>query len=128
MAQAKNALEFAQLSLERRQKGLEARGVAQIDVDIALNEVKCQDGGAADARRWRYRRGAQDRLRYTQIVAPMDGTVIERGIEPGEVVTPGVQATFEGKALLTVADLSTLIVKADLNQIDVAKRASSGRR
>src|SRR5439155_13276478 len=38
-----------------------------------------------------------------------------------EVVTPGVQATFEGKALLTVADLSTLLVKADLNQIDVAK-------
>ena len=64
---------------------------------------------------------AQDRLRYTQIVSPMDGTVIERGIEPGEVVTPGVQATFEGKALLTVADLSTLVVKVDLNQIDVAK-------
>jgi RND family efflux transporter MFP subunit len=64
---------------------------------------------------------AQDRLRYTQIDSPMDGTVIQRGIEPGEVVTPGVQATFEGKALLTIADLSTLIVKADLNQIDVAK-------
>src|SRR5438105_5418699 len=51
----------------------------------------------------------------------MDGTVIQRGIQPGEVVTPGVQATFEGKPLLTVADLSVLIVKADLNQIDVAK-------
>jgi RND family efflux transporter MFP subunit len=51
----------------------------------------------------------------------MDGTITERGIQPGEVVTPGVQATFEGKALLTVSDLSTLLVKADLNQIDVAK-------
>jgi RND family efflux transporter MFP subunit len=64
---------------------------------------------------------AEDRLRYTQIQSPMDGTVIQRGIQPGEVVTPGVQATFEGKPLLTVADLSTLVVKADLNQIDVAK-------
>jgi RND family efflux transporter MFP subunit len=64
---------------------------------------------------------AQDRLRYTQLLATLNGTVIERGIEPGEMVTPGVQATMEGKALLTVADLSTLIVKTDLNQIDVAK-------
>jgi membrane fusion protein, macrolide-specific efflux system len=47
--------------------------------------------------------------------------VIERGIEPGEVVSPGVQATFEGKPLLTVADLSTLIVRSELNQIDVAR-------
>jgi HlyD family secretion protein/macrolide-specific efflux system membrane fusion protein len=126
VAQAKNALEFAKLTLERRQKGLEGRGVAQIDVDFAANEVKAKTvslqtadtvlSGAKVALG-----AAQDRLRYTQIDAPMDGTVIIRGIEPGEVVTPGVQATFDGKSLMTVADLSTLLVKAELNQIDVAK-------
>jgi membrane fusion protein, macrolide-specific efflux system len=126
VAQAQNALEFAKLNLDRRQKGLEGRGVAQIDVDFAANEVKVKTvalqtanvllSGAKVAQG-----AAQDRLRYTQIYAPMDGTVIQRGIEEGEVVTPGVQATFEGKALLTIADLSTLIVKTDLNQIDVAK-------
>jgi len=64
---------------------------------------------------------ASDQLRYTKILSPMEGTVTERGIQPGEVVTPGVQASFDGKSLMTVSDLSTLIVKADLNQIDVAK-------
>jgi RND family efflux transporter MFP subunit len=64
---------------------------------------------------------ARDRLRYTRLVSPIDGTITERGIEPGEVVTPGLQATFEGKALLTVSNLATLVVKAELNQIDVAK-------
>jgi HlyD family secretion protein/macrolide-specific efflux system membrane fusion protein len=126
VASAKNALEFANLTLERRQKGLDGRGVAQIDVDFAQNEVKAKTVAVHTAEVMlagaRVALGAaQDRLRYTQIGSPMDGTVIQRGIEPGEVVTPGVQATFEGKALLTVADLSTLIVKADLNQIDVAK-------
>jgi membrane fusion protein, macrolide-specific efflux system len=66
---------------------------------------------------------AQDRLRYTKLVAPIGGTVIARGIEPGEAVVPGVQSTFDGKALLTVADLSALLVKVNLNQIDVAKVA-----
>ncbi len=54
---------------------------------------------------------ARDHLGYTKIVSPMDGTVIARGIEPGEAVVPGVQSTFDGKALLTIADLSSLLVK-----------------
>jgi membrane fusion protein, macrolide-specific efflux system len=119
VAAAKNALEFSELQLQRRQKGLEERGVAQIDVDTALSDVKAKKVAlqtatvAYDA--------ASDQLRYTRVLAPMEGTVTERGIQPGEVVTPGVQASFDGKSLLTVSDLSVLIVKADLNQIDVAK-------
>jgi len=126
IAQAKNALEYAQLNLDRRKRGLENRGVAQADVDLAENELKAkmvaQKTSESTLAGLRVAlSAAEDRLRYTQILAPLDGTVIEKGIRVGEVVTPGVQATFEGKALLTVADLSTLIVKADLNQIDVAK-------
>jgi macrolide-specific efflux system membrane fusion protein len=119
VAAAKNALEFSELSLDRRQKGLEARGVAQMEVDTASSDVRAKKV-AVQLATVAYN-AASDRLRYTHIVAPMDGTVTERGIQPGEVVTPGVQATFEGKALLTVSDLSTLLVKADLNQIDVAR-------
>lgn len=119
VAAAKNALEFSELSLERRQKGLESRGVAQIDVDTAVADVKAKKVALQQAE-VAYN-AASDQLRYTRITSPMDGTITERGIQPGEVVTPGVQATFEGRSLLTVSDLSTLIVKADLNQIDVAK-------
>jgi membrane fusion protein, macrolide-specific efflux system len=119
VAAAKNALEFSQLQLDRRQKGLEARGVAQNDVDTAAADVKAKKVAVQTAT-VAYN-AASDRLHYTRITSPMDGTVTERGIQPGEVVTPGVQATFEGKALLTISDLSTLIVKADLNQIDVAR-------
>jgi HlyD family secretion protein/macrolide-specific efflux system membrane fusion protein len=119
VAAAENSLEFSELQLARRQKGLESRGVAQIDVDTALSDVKGKKVLLQTAR-VAYN-AASDQLRYTRIVAPMDGTVTERGIQPGEVVTPGVQASFDGKSLLTVSDLSVLIVKADLNQIDVAK-------
>lgn len=119
MAAAQNALEFAELSLQRREKGLADRGVTQMDVDTAKSDVKAKRVAVQTAQ-VAYN-AASDQLRYTRITAPMDGTVTERGIQPGEVVTPGVQATFEGKALLTVSDLSTLLVKADLNQIDVAK-------
>jgi macrolide-specific efflux system membrane fusion protein len=119
VAAAENALEFSELQLSRRQKGLESRGVAQIDVDTALSDVKAKKV-AVQTMKVAYN-ASSDQLRYTRILAPMEGTVTERGIQPGEVVTPGVQASFDGKSLLTVSDLSVLIVKADLNQIDVAK-------
>jgi HlyD family secretion protein/macrolide-specific efflux system membrane fusion protein len=119
LAQAQIAYQAADMLLERRKRGLEVRGVAQADVDLAENDLAAKKVAVERAKV--ALEAARDRLRYTEIVSPLDGTVIERGIQPGEVVTPGVQATFEGKALLTVADLSTLIVKVDLNQIDVAK-------
>ena len=126
IAQVQNGLEFAKLSLDRRKKGLESRGTSQADVDVAENEVRSKEVAIKTAQSTltglKVALGAaEDRLRYTQINSPIDGTIIEKGIRVGEVVTPGVQATFEGKALLTVADLSTLIVRAELNQIDVAK-------
>ena len=121
VAQAKNAIEYAQLMLDRKTRGLAERGVAEIDVDVAKNELKVRQVSMRTAQV--ALSSALDRLRYTQIDAPMDGIVIQRGIQPGEVVTPGVQATFEGKPLLTIADLSTLVVKAEFNQIDVARIA-----
>jgi RND family efflux transporter MFP subunit len=119
VASAQNALEFAQLQLERREKGLAERAVAQIDVETAKSDVKAKKAALQTATV--AFNAASDQLRYTKILSPMEGTVTERGIQPGEVVTPGVQASFDGKSLMTVSDLSTLIVKADLNQIDVAK-------
>jgi RND family efflux transporter MFP subunit len=121
VAQAKNALEYSQLTYERKKRGLQERGVAQIDVDLAANDVKAKTIALKSAEI--ALATSRDRLRYTQIAAPLDGTVIELGIKVGEVVTPGVQQTFEGRPLLTIGDLSTLLVRSELNQIDIAKIA-----
>jgi macrolide-specific efflux system membrane fusion protein len=119
VAQAKNSIEYAQMMLDRKKRGLAERGVAQVDVDIAANDLKVKQTTLQTAEV--ALSSALDKLHYTQISSPMDGMVIQRGIENGETVTPGVQATFEGKPLLTIGDLSSLVVKAEFNQIDVAR-------
>lgn len=112
-------IELAGLTLVRTRAGVEGGVTASQELDKASHDVKYR---AASKRLAQVAlRSAQDKLRDTQIASPIDGTVILRNIEPGEVVTPGVQATFDGKPLLTVADLSKLIVKVELNQIDVAR-------
>lgn len=119
VAQAQAAVAFAKLVRDRRDAGVRASVTTAHELDAARHDLTDKEIALRLARV--ALGGAQDRLRYTKISAPLDGTVIQRNIEAGEVVTPGVQSTFEGKPLLTVADLSTLVVKVDLNQIDVAK-------
>lgn len=124
VAQASAALDFARVQKQRAERGV-AQGVAsRTELDQTSHEERSRTVALRSASV--VRAVAQDHLLYTKLVAPIDGTVIARGIEPGESVVPGVQSTFDGKALLTIADLSALLVKVNLNQIDVAK-VSAGR-
>ena len=121
LAQAQQALAFAEQALARKRAALAERVIAEADVEVAHNEFDMRKAAMRIAEV--AVSAARDRLRSCEIRSPLDGTIIERGIEPGEMVSPGVQATFEGKPLLTVADLSTLLVRSELNQIDVARVA-----
>lgn len=56
-----------------------------------------------------------------RITSPMDGVVIKKGVELGESITSGVSSFNAGSIIYTVADLKSLIVKVNLNEVDVAK-------
>ena len=63
----------------------------------------------------------RDRIESTRLRAPIDGVVLARNIEPGEMVTPGVAAMVDGKPLLVVAQVDRLLVRTELNQLDVSR-------
>jgi RND family efflux transporter MFP subunit len=56
-----------------------------------------------------------------RVTAPMAGVVIKRGVELGETVTSGVSSFNAGTVLFTVADLKSLIIRVNLNEVDIAK-------
>lgn len=56
-----------------------------------------------------------------RVTAPMDGVVIKRGVELGDTITSGVSSFNAGTVVFTVADLASLIVKVNLNEVDIAK-------
>jgi HlyD family secretion protein len=56
-----------------------------------------------------------------RVTSPMAGVVITKGVEPGETVTSGVSSFNEGTVLFTVADLKSLIIRVNLNEVDIAK-------
>jgi RND family efflux transporter MFP subunit len=56
-----------------------------------------------------------------RVTAPMGGVVIKRGVELGDMVTSGVSSFNAGTILFTVADLKSLIIRVNLNEVDIAK-------
>lgn len=56
-----------------------------------------------------------------RVTAPMSGVVITKGVELGETVTSGVSSFNEGTVMFTVADLKSLIIRVNLNEVDIAK-------
>ncbi|HEX3703100.1 MAG TPA: efflux RND transporter periplasmic adaptor subunit [Vicinamibacterales bacterium] len=67
---------------------------------------------------------AEEALENTNVRAPFDGVVIKKRAEAGETVSPfGVQgqASQEGGAIATIADLSELEVQTEVSENTVAK-------
>ncbi|MEA2599308.1 MAG: HlyD family secretion protein [Acidobacteriota bacterium] len=56
-----------------------------------------------------------------RVTSPMSGVVIKKGVELGETVTSGVSSFNEGTVMFTVADLKSLIIRVNLNEVDIAK-------
>jgi RND family efflux transporter MFP subunit len=64
---------------------------------------------------------SSDNTQRARVTAPMAGVVITKGVELGETVTSGVSSFNAGTVLFTLADLRTLLIKVNLNEVDIAK-------
>ena len=56
-----------------------------------------------------------------RVTSPMSGVIIKKGVELGQTVTSGVSSYNDGTMMFTVADLKSLIIRVDLNEVDIAK-------
>ncbi|MBM3215195.1 HlyD family efflux transporter periplasmic adaptor subunit [Candidatus Poribacteria bacterium] len=66
-------------------------------------------------------KNANQRLGWTVVRAPKSGTVTNLELEEGEIITSGRSAFSQGPAIMTVADLSQMIVKAAINEVDMGQ-------
>lgn len=109
----------AQARVRQARAALAAARNGVSDVQVADQEVV--QAQAAVTRLEQLRDNVQTQLEDTIITSPITGTVIDRAIDPGELVTSGVAAFSQGQTILTVADLSEMRVEARVNEVDVAK-------
>jgi HlyD family secretion protein len=62
-----------------------------------------------------------EKFQGSNVTAPMSGIVLTKNVEIGESITSGVSSFNAGTVLFTVADVSSMIVKAGVNEVDIGK-------
>jgi HlyD family secretion protein len=144
--QAEASLRNAEAEYERTEKLYRAgvsskaeldRAVAERDTSRALLEAARQSSAmtdvgprveeirAADAQ-VRQMKGALDyadtQLSATEIKAPVSGTILERIVERGEMVSPSAVGESGARtSVVSLADLSDLQIELDISQTDFAR-------
>jgi HlyD family secretion protein len=64
---------------------------------------------------------AKERLKDTEIRAPMKGILLKKLVEEGQIVASGISASTGGTALAVVADVSKLHVVSNVDETDILK-------
>ena len=118
-AAAEAELKDATESLKRQKMLLERDFVAQADYDAAEARYK-RVLASIDSARFAVRE-AEVAVDYTKIVAPFDGTVLRKNADIGEIMAPLAGAASSRAAVVTIADLSSLEVDADVAEANITR-------
>jgi HlyD family secretion protein len=103
-----------------RQKTLLEKGVStQSDYDAA--EARYQRVLASIAVAKAMVVGAEVALENTLVRAPFDGTVLTKNADVGEMVAPMAASVSSRSAVVTIADMSSLQVEADVSESNIER-------
>lgn len=100
----------AEAELDRAEQG-------ELDVERALNRLNQQKASLAGSAE--ELKEAEQRLEETDIFSPIDGLVIRRFSSVGQIVSSAVSVVGGGSPLLELADISEIIVEAQVDEADI---------
>ena len=116
VTRAEVGVQDTRLKYERQKRLLEAGLTSQAEVDAAkaqYDSARAQVAQAAAALSQ-----ATTNLRYTKIISPIDGVVVDRQYDVGQTVA----ASFQAPTLFQIAqDLTKMQVLADVDQSDMGR-------
>ncbi|WP_227135783.1 macrolide transporter subunit MacA [Kosakonia radicincitans] len=118
--QAQAELRLAQVTLARQQQLVKRNLISRQDLDTSATDVAVKEAqiGTIDAQIKRNQATldtAKTNLDYTRILAPMAGEVTQITTLQGQTVI----AVQQAPNILTLADMSTMLVKAQVSEADV---------
>ncbi|HEY8182602.1 MAG TPA: efflux RND transporter periplasmic adaptor subunit [Thermoanaerobaculia bacterium] len=136
LADTKNALTSAKIRYEQAKKNYESDHSLFLQGLLATKQHRDTETEYLSARQ-EYERSNEkyniveksgipinqspEKFQGSNIIAPMDGTVLTKNVEIGESITSGVSSFNAGTVLFSIADVTKMIVKAGVNEVDIGK-------
>jgi len=129
--EAQSAFRVMEANHERQRKLFEEKLLSQAEWDQATNTYESARAAVATtqeevARAQAMVDAAADNVRKCRFTAPLDGIVSALNVEAGEIVITGTMNN-PGTEILTVSDLSRMLVRADVDESDIVDLRSGQR-
>lgn len=112
-------LDEAKQNLERMRVLSQQDFVARAEYDVAEAKYK-RVVATIEAAKFAVRE-AEVAVENTRIVAPFDGTVLKKNADVGEIVAPLAGAASSKAAVVTIADMASLEVEADVSEANITR-------
>lgn len=126
--QAQADLEVARVALSQatkqaqRQKQLYEQGlISELDYEnsvLAKEQANSNLVRAETALEY-----AKERLSDTIIKSPIDGIILKKFVEKGQIIASGISAVTGGTTIVTVADMSRAYVRTSVDEVDIGQIA-----
>lgn len=97
--------EIEGIAVEEKRLELLRQDIILAQTDVESNQIELED--------------AKQRMDETQVFAPMTGTISERLVQVGQIISSPTMNVGGGTSLLTLSDLSRLFVLASVDESDI---------
>lgn len=126
VAQARADLDIAEAELLQAQRTFERRDLLykdnliseeerdQIELNLAVAKGKLVQATTALER-------AKERFSESVVRAPIDGIILQKYVEEGQIIASGVSNVSGGTPIVDIADMRTVYIEAGIDEIDIGK-------
>jgi macrolide-specific efflux system membrane fusion protein len=119
---ARSNLNLAELNVTRQTNLMGASATSQLEYDTAVNNYNNAQASLTQLEREIDRSRAslaieERELEFTQVIAPIDGTVMSVTMAEGRTLN----ASQQSPTILTIADLATVRIQAEISEADVGR-------
>ena len=89
--------------------------------DITMKEYEVELASAEVTRRQVALDESNERLEETDIYAPINGVIIQKLVEEGQIISSGISSVSGGTPLAEIADMSRMFIMADVDETDIGE-------
>lgn len=112
LIQARNDVNKAKMDLKEKKEQVIQIKSKEIDIKSAKSKIELEKISFLEA---------HERLKETEIYSPIDGIVVSRNVQIGQIISSGISGMSGGTTVMTIADLSKIFVSASVDESDIGK-------
>ncbi|MFQ5964369.1 MAG: efflux RND transporter periplasmic adaptor subunit [Candidatus Scalinduaceae bacterium] len=116
---AKAELKQAQLTFDHQNQLFQDNLISEEERDLTELNLAIAKGKLVQATIALER--AKERLSESIVRAPIDGTILQKYVEEGQIIASGVSNVSGGTLIIDIADMSSVYIEAGIDEIDIGK-------